>query len=119
MIDPVALLKEYHAALNNFDLDRVEHMFAEDAVYVSAGLNGMLFGRPAIMKAMRAYFNQYTDQISIDESIEVLTPNSARSKWRLSATHVATRQETNRKGTEVISFYNNGLINKIEVTDQV
>ena len=39
-IDPVALLQRYHAALNDYDERTVKAMFAEDAIYVSPGVNG-------------------------------------------------------------------------------
>ena len=117
MIDPVALLKTYHAALNDFDLDKAESLFAEDAVYVSSGLSGEIKGRSAIMQAMRKYFTEYADQISTDESIEQLDHLSVKSNWSLSATSRSTRARTTRQGEEIIYLNIKGLIKRIEVKD--
>ena len=50
MVNAEGRLKLYFNALNAFDLKQVEAMFAEDAVYVSAGLNAMKIGRAEIIK---------------------------------------------------------------------
>lgn len=116
MIDPVELLKEYHAALNNFDLENVERMFATEAVYVSPGLYGEIKGRSDIMQAMSKYFAEYTDQVSTDESIEQLDQLTMKSVWSL-ATSSRAGVKTKRKGEEIIRFNINGLIERIEVED--
>ncbi len=117
MIDPVVLLKEYHAALNGFDLDKVESLFADDAIYVSPGLNGEIKGRSAIMQAMRKYFAEYADQVSTDECIEQLDDLSVKSNWSLSATSRSTHARTTRHGEEIICLNIKGLIKRIEVKD--
>ena len=116
MIDPVALLKEYHAALNSFDLEKVEHMFAEDAVYVSPGLNGEMKGRDAIMQAMATYFAEYADQVSTDERVEQLDQFRVKSIWVLVATS-GEGQKIERRGEEIVLFNISGLIESIEVMD--
>jgi ketosteroid isomerase-like protein len=119
MIDPVALLKKYHVALGAFDLDAVEKMFAEDAIYISPGLKGEIKGRGLIMRAMREYFLEFDDQISTDESLEAIDHVTAKSIWHLCATSSKTGEKLTRSGVETIVFDNNGLINRIKVTDQV
>ena len=119
MIDPVALLKTYHAALNDFDLTTVKSMFAEDAVYVSPGLNGQIEGRDAIMKAMESYFAEFADQVSVDESVEQASEISATANWRLKATSSLTGKSSSRHGSETIIFNYDGLIQRVEVTDRV
>ena len=116
MIDPVALLKAYHAALNAFDLDKVESIFAEDAVYVSPGLNGEIRGRDEIMQAMAKYFAEYADQVSTDEFIEKLDEFKVKSVWNLVATS-PSGTKIRRRGEEIVHFNINGLIKKIEVLD--
>ena len=116
MIDPVALLLEYHAALNAFDLKKVEGLFAKDAVYISPGLNGEIKGRMTIMQSMQTYFSEYADQISSDESIEQLDQWSVKSIWNLVATSRAG-VKIKRTGEEIIHFNINGLIERIEVMD--
>ncbi len=70
------LLKQaerYYAALSNFDYAALEKMFAEDAEYHSSGIGG-LYGRPAIIEAMKAYFHEFSDQVSTNDSIEASRP---------------------------------------------
>lgn len=116
MNDPLVLLKAYHAALNEFDLEKVESMFAEDAVYVSPGLNGEIKGRDAIIQAMGKYFVEYADQVSTDESVEQLGQFGVKSIWTLAATN-RSGVKIRRKGEEIIHFNINGLIERIEVMD--
>jgi SnoaL-like domain len=118
MIDPVALLKEYHAALNAFDLDKVDQLFEDNALYISDGLHGALIGRGVIMAAMKKYFDEYTDQLSHDEEIGKIDSNTAWSRWSLKATSVLSGQTLNRKGTEKIHFSNRGHIMYVEVKDE-
>jgi hypothetical protein len=118
MIDPVALLKNYHAALNAFDLDKVEALFESDASYTSHGFNGKVLGSEAIMQAMRIYFAEYDDQVSTDTEVKILSAHSALAKWQLKATSNITHAKINRQGTEIIQFSINGLIASVEVMDE-
>jgi ketosteroid isomerase-like protein len=119
MINAVALVKQYHTALNAFDLGEVENMFAADAVYVSRGLKGVLTGRASIMAALRKYFAEYVDQVSTDERIEKIDHLKVHSIWHLKATSKITKAKVNRRGEEIITFNNKGLIIKIDVVDQL
>ena len=83
--DLLKLAERYFAALNNFDYATLEKIFAEDAEYHSSGIGG-LYGRPAIIEAMKAYFHEFSDQVSTNDSIEVIGPSSVRTHWRLHAT---------------------------------
>lgn len=116
-IDPVALLRRYHEALNGYDAQAVKAMFAEDAVYVSPGVNGRLQGRDAIIAAFSAYFAEHPDQLAIDDAVEQLGPDGVRSRWRLTATARSTGQAVTRRGSETIRFRPDGLIAHVEVTD--
>ncbi len=118
MIDPVALLKEYHAALNAFDLDKVASMVADDATYISPGLNGALKGRGLVMDAMRHYFSEFENQVSTDVEIIKLDETAAQAHWHLIATSNTTGQQIKRQGLEIIHFNSNGLIVLVEVQDQ-
>lgn len=118
MIDPVALLIEYHAALNAFDFDKSESMFDDNALYISPGLNGALIGRGVIMAAMKNYFAEFADQVSTDSEITKLNEYAAQAKWQLTATSNMSSKKVHRKGTEVIHFSLNGLIASIEVKDE-
>ena len=71
------LLKQaerYYIALNNFDYAALEKLFTEDAEYHSSGIGG-LYGRPAIIEAMKAYFHEFSDQVSTNDSIELIGPS--------------------------------------------
>jgi uncharacterized protein (TIGR02246 family) len=115
--DPVALLRRYHDALNDYDERTVKAMFAEDATYVSPGVKGRIAGRDAIIAAFSAYFAEHPDQHAVDEEIVAVAPASARSLWRLSATARSTGRRVARSGSETVSFGADGLITHVEVTD--
>jgi len=104
-------LAAYTEALNRFDLDSVERMFAGDAVYVSPGLGGEIKTRAAIMAAFRDYFRQHTDQTNEDEAIEQLDELTLQSRWRLKSS------ASNRSGKQRITFNDEGLIMRIVVKD--
>ena len=114
--DIMTLVERYHTALNNFDFPAIEKMFAEDAEYHSSGIGG-LYGRHAILEAMKAYFNEFSDQVSTDDSVELLSPTSVRAHWRLHATTKSSGRKVNRQGTETIHFNSKGLITTVEVQD--
>lgn len=117
-VDPVALVRRYHAALNGFDGKAVAPMFAADAVYVSPGLDGRIEGRDAIMAAFGAYFAEHPDQQAEDESIAQVAPLQARSVWRLRATAGSAGHTVERRGVETVSFDAAGLIVSVEVEDR-
>ena len=114
--DPIKLTKSYHDALNAFDFSAVEQMFAEDAEYHSSGIGG-LYGRAEIIKAMRAYFAEFSDQVSVDEIIEKQGDNSVRSHWRLTATARSSGRQVTRQGNETVHYNPKGLIVLVEVED--
>jgi hypothetical protein len=113
----VARVNRYHEALNALDLPAVESMLAADAEYHSPSV-GALVGRPAIMAAMRSYFDEYPDQLAIDDVVEALDSTRVRSQWRLKATSRSTGDRYERSGSEVISFSASGLIIRVEVEDR-
>ena len=104
-------LAAYTAALNRYDLDAVESMFAENAVYMSPSLNGEIKGRAAIMEVFRSYFAQHTDQVNVDEDVRVLDANRLQARWRLESS------KSKRRGTQIISFDADCKIQHIEVQD--
>lgn len=110
------LAQNYHDAINSLDFDAVEAMLTEDAEYHSSGIGG-LYGRSAIMAAMRAYFAEFGDQVSSDDSLEVIADNVVRSKWRLTATTKSSGRVVKRQGIETIHFTPKGLIQLVEVED--
>jgi ketosteroid isomerase-like protein len=114
--DLMKLTTRYHDALNRFDFETIEKMLAEDAEYYSAGV-GSVFGRDAIMHAMKVYFNEFSDQVSVDESLEQVDEQSVRSHWRLSATTKSSGREVTRQGVETVHFNTKGLISVVEVQD--
>lgn len=116
-IDPVALLQRYHAALNHYDERTVKAMFAEDAIYVSPGVNGAIAGREAIIAAFTAYFAEHPDQAAIDEAVTLVASDAVHSVWKLEATAHSTGQRVTRRGTETVTFDANGLIRHVEVSD--
>ncbi len=116
-LDPVALLRRYHDALNDYDERTVKAMFAEDAVYVSPGVNGRIAGRDAIIAAFTAYFAEHPDQHAVDESVEQTNDRSVTSAWRLEATARSTGRRVVRHGTETVTFGADGLIYHVEVAD--
>ena len=115
------LLKQaerYYAALSNFDYAALEKLFTEDAEYHSSGIGGGgLYGRPAIIEAMKAYFHEFSDQVSTNDSIELLSENSVRTHWRLQATTQSSGRKVKRQGIETIHFNPKGLIATVEVQD--
>lgn len=118
--DILTLAGRYHAALNNFDFAAIEKMFTEDAEYHSTGIGagvGGLYGRSAIMEAMKAYFTEFSDQVSADDSVEAIDPNAVRTHWRLHATTKSSGRKVHRQGIETIYFNPKGLIMTVEVQD--
>jgi SnoaL-like domain len=114
--DIVKLVERYHDALNKFDFTTVEKMFAEDAEYHSSGIGG-LYGRSNIMNAMKAYFNEFSDQVSTDDKLELLNDHTVRAHWRLAATTRSSGRKVTRQGVENIHFGPRGLITMVEVED--
>jgi hypothetical protein len=118
MISLLSLTHAYHAALNAFDLRKVESMFAQAATYSTPTHQSKIMGRDGIIAMMRKYFEEYTDQISQDEKIEMIDDRTVWSKWSLIATSTLSGHKIIRKGTETIKFNGDGLIQSIEVKDQ-
>jgi ketosteroid isomerase-like protein len=114
--DIVKLVERYHDALNNFDFAAVEKMFVEDAEYHSSGIGG-LYGRGNIMSAMKAYFNEFSDQVSTDDKLELINEHTVRAHWRLAATTKSSGRKVARQGVENIHFNSKGLIVMVEVED--
>jgi hypothetical protein len=114
--DIMKLAERYYTALKNFDYASLEKIFAEDAEYHSSGIGG-LYGRPAIIEAMRAYFHEFSDQVSTNDSIELLSETSVRTHWRLQATTKSSGRKVKRQGIETIHFNSKGLITTVEVQD--
>jgi hypothetical protein len=94
--DLLKLAERYYAALKHFDYATLEKIFAEDAEYHSSGIGG-LYGRPAIIEAMKAYFHEFNDQVSNDDSIEVISPNAVRLHWHLHATTKSSGRKVHRQ----------------------
>jgi ketosteroid isomerase-like protein len=117
-LDPVELVRRYHAALNRYDPKVMPLMFAETATYQSPGVGGLLIGRAAIIEAFNAYFAQYPDQVAEDEEIVAIGTHSARSDWRLRATSRATGKVYVRQGRETVTFSDDGRILRVEVEDR-
>ena len=116
-IDPVALLRRYHTALNAYDARTVSPLFAREAVYVSPGVNGRIDGRDAIIAEFTRYFAEHPDQHAIDEEVVLVAPDSVRSVWALQATARSTGRRVTRRGTETVRFGDDGLIRHVEVED--
>ena len=116
--DLLKLAERYYAALNNFDYAALEKLFTEDAEYHSSGIGGGgLYGRPAIIEAMKAYYHEFSDQVSTNDSIELLDENTVRTHWRLHATTKSSGRKVQRQGIETIHFNSKGLIATVEVQD--
>ena len=116
-LDPVALVRHYHAALNAYDEAVVAPLFASDAVYVSPGVNGRIEGSTAIIAAFTAYFAEHADQHAVDDAIERVAPDQARASWRLEATARSSGQRVTRSGIETVRFDGDGRIVMVEVED--
>ena len=116
-IDPVALVRRYHAALQPYDASLAAACFAPAAVYVSPGVNGRIEGCGAIIAAFDAYFAEYPDQQAEDTRIDRLPGLAACAHWRLAATSVTTSQRIIRHGVETVRFDAEGLIIAVEVED--
>ncbi len=117
-IDPVALLKRYHEALNAYDEMKVKQMFSLRAIYVSSGVDGRIEGRDAIVAAFSAYFAEHPDQHAGDDEITQLAPLQARAVWRLKSTAKSTGRRIARRGVETVTFDAAGLILAVDVEDQ-
>jgi len=116
--DPVARLIAYHDAINELDFSTIEAIFADDAVYDSGGLGGVVTGRGPIMEGFRAYFDTYPDQVAADSVVEALAGLRVRSEWSLTATHRQTGEKLIRAGEEIVTFDEAGKIVRVEVTDR-
>lgn len=115
--DPMARLIAYHDAINALNFATIEAMFAENAVYDSGGLGGVVTGRGSVMAGFRSYFDLYPDQVSEDTLIEPIGEHSVRSVWKLVATHRLTGEKLVRSGEEIVIFDDAGLIVRVEVKD--
>ena len=115
--DPVEHLILFHDAINALDYPTIEGYFAENAVYVSGGVGGVIAGRDAIMVAFRKYFDAYPDQVASDRSVHRLSDYSARSVWELKAKHSQTGEMLIRTGEETLTFDASGKIIRVDVTD--
>jgi ketosteroid isomerase-like protein len=115
--DVISRLIAYHDAINALDFTIIEAMFAEDAVYDSGGLGGVVRGRGPIMEGFRTYFDLYPDQIAVDDVVEAVGGHIVRSVWRLTATHRLTGEKLVRVGEEIVTFDDGGTIVRVEVTD--
>jgi ketosteroid isomerase-like protein len=104
-------LAAYTAALNRYDLDAVERMFAPDAIYVSPGVGGEIRGRAAIMDAFQIYFRQHTDQVNEDQDMQQVNEHALQASWHVKSS------TSNRSGSQRITFNKVGLIARIEVDD--
>ena len=118
MSDLESRLRLYFNALNAFDLKAVEAIFAENAVYVSSGLNFIKLGRAEIISSFKIYFEEFADQVSVDDNFKLISPNILSSDWRLKATSVKTGKRMERAGTQVTTFDAAGLIAHVEVRDR-
>jgi len=116
VIDPVALLRRYHAALGAYSAASVAPLFAPDARYLSPGV-GALAGREAIIAAFDAYFSRYPDQLSVDDRVQALDARRVRSDWRLQARDATTGAHLMRRGSQTVIFDDAGLIVLVEVSD--
>lgn len=116
-VDPVALAKAYLDTLQPYDSQKAKAFFAEDAVYVSAGVNGRIEGREAIIAAFDRYFAEFPDQQAVDEAVERVEPLAVRVAWHLTATSRTTGRAVTRRGTETIRFDAEGRITRVEVFD--
>jgi ketosteroid isomerase-like protein len=114
--DPVENLKRFHAAINALDFDVIDDCFAEDVAYLSGG-TGNVEGKAQVMAAFRRYFEAYPDQVAENDAVYRLSDNSAKSVWRLKATHAVTGEPLVRRGEETIYFDAAGKIVRVEVTD--
>jgi hypothetical protein len=110
-------LAAYHDAINALDFAMIEAMFAENAVYDSGGLGGVVEGRGPIMAGFRSYFDLYPDQVSMDSVIEPVGERAIRSVWKLVATHRLTGEKLIRAGEEIVTFDEAGRIARVEVKD--
>jgi hypothetical protein len=79
--DPTARLIAYHDAINAIDFAAIEAMFAENAVYDSGGLGGVVEGRGPIIAGFRSYFDLYPDQVCDDTLVEAVGERAMRSVW--------------------------------------
>ena len=118
MSDLEGRLRLYFNALNAFDIKTVEDMFAEDAGYVSSGLSNEKSGRANIMMSFQTYFEEFADQVSVDDNIKLIAPNTFSSDWRSKATSRKTANLLEREGTQVTTFNDVGLIAHIEVRNR-
>ena len=116
-LDPVELVRRYHAALNHFDAAEVTPMFDAAATYTSPSV-GTLVGRDAILSAMARYFAEFPDQVAEDEVIEQTGPLTVRCEWKLGATSATTGEKSIRRGVEILTLTPEGRILAIAVEDR-
>ena len=114
----MARLIAYHDAINALDFATIEAMFAENAVYDSGGLGGVVEGRGPIMAGFRSYFDLYPDQVSQDSLVEQLEGRRVRSVWTLTATDGKTGERLLRAGEEFVTFDEAGRIVHVVVRDR-
>jgi uncharacterized protein (TIGR02246 family) len=115
--EAVAVIRAYHTAIDRLDFEAIAGFFADDAVYISGGVGGTMRGRGAILAAFRSYFDEYPDQVSVDDSIKALSSSEVRSIWRLTATSTRTAITSVRSGEEIATLDLSGKIVRIVVSD--
>jgi ketosteroid isomerase-like protein len=117
-VTPMDRLLAYHDAINALDFATIQAMFAENAVYDSGGLGGVVEGRGPIMAGFHKYFDLYPDQVSEDTSVEAVGEKAIRSVWKLVASNRLTGEKLVRSGEETVTFDNAGMIVRVDVTDR-
>lgn len=110
----ISRARDYVAASNAHDLDRVEAMFAEDAEYHSTGV-GSHAGRAAIRGMMERFFATYPDVRWAAEDYHLTDGNGVTFDFIMTAMPADGSDGIERRGMERLFFTPDGLIRRIEV----
>ena len=113
-MDVMFVAKAYVEASNAHDLDAVERLLSEDAVYLSTGV-GEHLGKRAIRAMMDTFFQTYKTLHWQTRNWESESENVASFDFVMTGMHCETGNKIEKAGREGIFMGKDGLINRIEV----
>ena len=113
-MNTIALATDYVAASNAHDLDRIEHMLAQDAIYHSSRV-GDHEGNKSIRIMMDGFFSGFPDAHWNVDDFLLEGDNGVAFAFVMTATEARSGKRIEREGLERIFFSFARKIARVEV----